>query len=353
MTPITSMVMTALLSALLIAAAGTVLARSGDAIAARTNLGGVWIGSVFLAMATSLPEISTNIAAVRINAPDLAVGDAFGSSMANMLILAIINLLPTGSGLFRKATLDHALYASLAIILTCIAAIVILVHPTHAYFGFGPGSLLLLAVYLAGSRAVFRRSALARRAAMTEEMSGPVSAEAKEEAESGEADGSTAKAHPPQTLRRAIVLFAAGSAVMLLAAPRFARSAEEIAVVTGVGATFVGTWLVGLATSLPELVTSLAAVRMRAYDLAVGNLFGSNAFNMTIFVILDAVHAGPPILGVVSPMHAISALAAVALMAIGTAALVYRSQGRLALLEPSSMLIIIGYVVALALLLRG
>jgi cation:H+ antiporter len=51
----------------------------------------------------------------------------------------------------------------------------------------------------------------------------------------------------------------------------------------------MGTWLVGLATSLPELVTSLAAVRLRAYDLAVGNLFGSNALNMTIFAVLDAV----------------------------------------------------------------
>ena len=347
MTPIASMAMTALLSALLIAAAGTVLARSGDAIAARTNLGGVWIGSVFLAMATSLPEISTNIAAVRINAPDLAVGDAFGSSMANMLILAIINLLPTGSGLFRKATLDHALYASLAIILTCIAAVVILVHPTRAYLGLGPGSVLLVVVYLVGSRAVFRRSALARRAAMTEEMSGSTPAPVTE------TDAASPDARPKHTLRRAVAMFAAGALVMLLAAPRFARSAEEIAVATGVGATFVGTWLVGLATSLPELVTSLAAVRMRAYDMAVGNLFGSNAFNMTIFVLLDAVHAGPPILGVVSPMHVISALSAVVLMAIGTAALVYRTQGRLALLEPSSMLIIIGYVVTLALLLKG
>ncbi len=345
MAPITSVAATALLSALLIVAAGTVLARSGDAIAARTNLGGIWIGSVFLALATSLPEVSTDIAAVRIHAPDLAVGDVFGSSMANMLILAIVNLLPPGSGLFRKATLDHALYASVAIILTCIAAIIILVHPTRTYLGLGPGSFLLVVVYLVGSRAVFRRSALAREAAMTEEMSGG--------AREKEARDHEPAAESQPSLRRAVLLFVVGAAVMLLAAPLFARSAEEVAVVTGIGATFVGTWMVGLATSLPELVTSLAAVRMRAYDMAVGNLFGSNAFNMTIFAILDAVQPGPPVLGMVSPMHAISAMAAVALMAVGTAALVYRSQGRLALLEPSSMVIIIGYVLALALLLRG
>jgi cation:H+ antiporter len=344
MTPAMPVAMSALLSALLIVAAGTLLARSGDAIAARTNLGGMWIGSVFLALATSLPELSTDVAAVRIHAPDLAVGDVFGSSMANMLILAIINLLPPGSGLFRKATLDHALYASIAIILTCIAAIIILVHPTRTYFGFGPGSFLLVVVYLVGSRAVFRRNALAQRAARTEEMSGPPRAH--------DVGRQAPEAAPPQSLRRAALYFLAGAAVMLFAAPRFAQSAEQVAVVTGIGATFIGTWLVGLATSLPELVTSLAAVRMRAYDLAVGNLFGSNAFNMTIFAILDAVQPGPPVLGTVSPLHAISAMAAVALMAVGTAALVYRSQGRLALLEPSSMLIIIGYVLTLALLLR-
>lgn len=346
MTPITAVAATALLTALLIAGAGTILARSGDTIAARTNLGGVWVGSVFLAMATSLPEIGTNIAAVRINAPDLAVGDAFGSSMANMLILAIINLLPPGADLFRKATLDHALYASLAVILTCVAAIVILVHPTRAYLGLGPGSVLLVAIYLAGSRAVFRRSALARRAAMTEEMSGARGSEPPDQPPH-------APPEPKASLRRPVLLFLAGALIMLFAAPQFARSAEGLAIATGMGPTFVGTWFVGLATSLPELVTSLAAVRMRAYDLAVGNLFGSNAFNMTIFVILDVVHPGPPILGIVSPLHAISALVAVLLMAIGTAALVYRSQGRLRLLEPSSMLIIIGYVVGLALLVRG
>lgn len=78
-----------------------------------------------------------------------------------------------------------------------------------------------------------------------------------------------------------MLTFLAGAAVILVAAPQFARSAKGIAEVTGIGATFIGTWLVGFSTSLPELVTSLAAVRLRAYDLAVGNLFGSNALNMS------------------------------------------------------------------------
>ena len=87
--------------------AGTALARYGDAIAEATGLGRLWIGSVLLAGATSLPELTTGISAVRLGAVDLAVGDLFGSSLANMLILAVIDLLPPQRQVLRQATL-HA-----------------------------------------------------------------------------------------------------------------------------------------------------------------------------------------------------------------------------------------------------
>ena len=325
-------------TAAIVVAAGTVLARSGDVIAARTNLGGLWIGSVFLAFATSLPEITTDIAAVRLAAPDLAAGDLFGSSMANMLILGIISFAPGGGDLFRKATLDHALYASLAIVLTCIAAVTILMHPTTTLLGVGPGSLVLLVGYAIGSRAAYRSSAIAREAGATVEMSG-----------AGTEAAGTVPAEPP-SLRRAVLMFIGASIVVLVVAPRFAKTAEQIAILTGIGTTFVGTWLVGLATSLPELVTSLAAVRLRAFDLAVGNLFGSNAINMTVFVLLDAAYGRGPILGAVSPVHALTALVAVGLMGIAVAALVYRAKGRSRLREPASALIILGYAVGLVLI---
>lgn len=330
-----------LLTGIVVVAAGTVLARNGDVIAARTNLGGLWVGSVLLALATSLPELATDIAAIRLGALDLAAGDLFGSSMANMLILALIALVPAGAGLFRRATLDHVLYASLAIVMTSIATGTILMRPTASVLGVGYGSLLLVVSYSVGSRAVYRHSALARRAAATIEMSGVPDEEEKAAVQPVE----------ERSLRRAVVMFAMASAVILVAAPRFASAAEGIAIATGLGTTFVGTWLVGMSTSLPELVTSLAAVRLRAYDLAVGNLFGSNALNMSIFVVLDIAHGHGPLLGVVSPVHAISGLVAIALMGIAIAGVVYRAKGKHALVEPTSALIIVGYVMGLALVL--
>lgn len=337
----TTVLLVFLLTGAVVAAAGTVLARNGDVIAARTKLGGLWVGSLFLAVATSLPELATDIAAVRFGAPDLAAGDLFGSSMANMLILALITLLPSGRELFAKATIDHALYASLAIMLTCIAAAVTLVQPRATVLNVGLGSIVILVVYLVGARAIYRHTMIAREATATAEMTaGPEAVVSPEDA--------LTTAQQPPALWPAIVRFLIASLVVLIAAPQFANTANEIAAITGLGTTFVGTWLVGLATSLPELVTSIAAVRLGAYDLAVGNLFGSNTLNMTLFVILDAVHHGP-ILADIEAAHAVSALVAIALMGMGLAALVLRAKGRWRLLEPSGGAMLLMYLGGLAL----
>jgi cation:H+ antiporter len=136
---------------------------------------------------------------------------------------------------------------------------------------------------------------------------------------------------------------------MLLAAPLFAWSAKGIAEASGLGHAFMGTWLVGLATSLPELVASLTAVRLGAWDLAVGNLFGSNAFNMSLFFALDAAQPGS-LFAAADPDHAITALCAVVLMSLGLSAIVYRAKRQHALLEPSSWLMVAAYAATIVVL---
>lgn len=332
----TALVAAFLASAVAVVVAGTALARQGDVIAAHTRLGALWVGSVFLAVATSLPELATDIAAVRLGEPDLAAGDLFGSSMANMLILALISLLPRGEPLFRKVTLDHALYAALAIIMSCLAAIFILFRSPVSLLGIGPGSLALLLTYLIGSRAIFMHGVLAHEARTTVEMGASAPAAFPDEKRAA--------------LRGAALRFAAASIVILVAAPVFAHTAAGLAEASGLGTTFFGTWLVGFATSLPELVTSLTAVRLRAYDLAVGNLFGSNALNMAMFVPLDIAHSSGPVLASVETLHVMSALVGIVLMATALAALVYRAKGRVHMVEPSSAVMLLTYVAGLALL---
>jgi cation:H+ antiporter len=320
-----------ILSATLVALAGTHLARAGDVIAARTRLGGLWVGALFLAAATSLPELTTDLAAVRLGAPDLAAGDLFGSSLANMLILALVSL-SSRTALFGRAALDNGLAAALAIVLTAIAALFVLLDLHVSLLGVGPGSVVIAVVYVAGMRAVFLRSATARAAGEVEETA------------------SSSTERPVGTVRGAVARFAVATLVILVAAPFFAWSAKGLAELSGLGTTFIGTLLVGFATSLPELVTSLAAVRLGAYDLAVGNLFGSNAFNMVMFLPLDLAHRAGPLLGAIAQVHALTALVAIVLMAVGLAAIIYRVRGRMFALEPTSLLMILIYAAGIGLL---
>lgn len=301
--------------------AGTALARSADAIAEASGLGRVWIGSVLLAGATSLPELATDVAAVRMGASDLAVGDLFGSSLANMLILALVDLLPPRRGVLQRAALDHALAAALAIALSALAAVLVFIRPAEAILGVAPGSVLIFLFYVAGARAVYLHSVR---------------------------DGA-APDLARKSIRRPLRSFALAALGVLAAAPAFAWAARGIAEISGLGNTFVGTALVGLATSLPEVVTCLAAVRIGSFDLAVGNLFGSNAINMAILLPLDLAQPGS-LFAALDPGHALSGLFAVVLMSLGLAAILYRAKRRFAMLEPDSALIAAAYFAALWLL---
>lgn len=311
--------------------AGVILARSGDVIAARTRLGGVWVGLVFLAFATSLPELITAGTAVRLGAVDLAVGDLFGSNMANMAILALLNLLPRAA-LFRRAALDQGLAASHAIILTSVAAASILVASPAAFLGLGWGPLLLLLAYLVGSRTVFRHAATVREVvAETETVKPP---------EEGRA----------WSLRSALIRFLGGTALVSVAAPAFAISAERAVELTGLSEGFVGALVLGVATSLPELVVSLAALRVGAHDLAVANLFGSNAINMVMLAPLDLIYGSGSLLMAAGAIHVVAGLASIVMMALAVAAIVFSARRRAHLLEPSSAVILLVYCVALAVL---
>jgi cation:H+ antiporter len=325
------------LSATIVVLAATALAKFADELAEATNIGRVWMGSILLASATSLPELVTDISAVRLGAADLAVGDLFGSSMANMLILSIIDLVPPRGRVLGRATFDHALAATLAISLNAIAAVLVIVRARVSFLGVGPGSVILFLGYIAGARVVFRHVTGKRDDAAPD---------------SEKAAHGTARAKGFwRRLRRPIVGFALSAVVILISAPALAWSAKGIATMSGLSNTFVGTWLVGLATSLPELVASLAAVRMGAFDLAVGNLFGSNALNMAIFLPLDLAQPGN-LFAALDPNHALSALSAIVLMSIGLAAIVFRAKHRVAVIEPDSVLMLLAYVAALWMVYR-
>ena len=120
---------------------------------------------------------------------------------------------------------------------------------------------------------------------------------------------SAASVPPLQRIALVAVAILAGGFVL-------ARSGEALAEQTGLGASFVGAVLLALCTSLPEISTVLAAVKLRRYDLAMGDVFGTNLFNVTIIVLVDALRDGGPILTEAGPFAAFGALLAAAMTAI-------------------------------------
>ena len=111
--------------------------------------------------------------------------------------------------------------------------------------------------------------------------------------------------------------------------------------------TFVGATLLAVATSLPELVASVAAVRLGAYDLAVGNLFGSNAFNATVVLFADAAYRPGPILAAVGADQLVVGLGALLLMAIAVGGIVHGAKTRFERGEPDALLLLAVYVALL------
>lgn len=315
-------------SATVVIVASTVLAYRADAIAAVTGIGQVWIGSVLLAAATSMPELGTDISAVRFHQPNLAIGDLFGSSLANMLILAVLDLIPPRGRVFKEATFENTLTACLAILMMAIAVVFVMARPAFTVAGVAPESLLLPVVYLGGTRAIYRNGI--RQVEREPEPAEPRAAR--------------------KSVKRPMLDFAAGAVAILLAAPVLAWSAGRIASLSGLGATFVGTWIVGLVTSLPEMVTSLTAMRIGAFDLAIGDLFGSNSFNMVLLFALDLACPGGSIFAAADPTHVISGTLGIAMTALGLASIVYRAERRYALLEPGSVLMVIAYALGVLML---
>lgn len=264
------------LSSIVIVLAATQLAKYGDVIAVRTRLGGMFIGLLLLAGATSLPELLTSINSLSLGEPNLAAGNLLGSNMFNMFLLAILDMVHRKQRLLRKAALKHALSGSLTMLMIGMVVFFQLADIDVKIGWIGLDSLIIIVGYVIAIRLIQANPA-------------PISA--------------TQVDIPLNTppLRRGLIGFLLAAGVLVLITPMMVSSSAEIAEITGLGTTFVGTALVALVTSLPELVTTLAAAKLGADDMAIGNLFGSNMFNMFALGLTDVFYTQGRFLGAIDP----------------------------------------------------
>jgi len=314
------------LAAVVIVVAAVALAISSDVIADQSGWGRLWVGSLLMAGATSLPELVTNIAAVRIGAPALAAGDILGANMLNMNNLALLASGLGGGELFRRLMPQQALVALLAMALTGIATLSAALHLEVRWLFLSPPSLAILVGYVVGSRILYR---------MTVKV-----ADVETPAEG-------------RSLRWGWTVFMISAAAISGSAPFLATSAQSIAAITGLGESFVGVVAVAFVTTLPELVATGTAIRQGADDLAVAGMFGTNAFNVGALAVADMFSPGESLFGSLDGSHVAAGLFAIVLM--GIAALQVRRQRRLpwfSVTEFSTALMVGVYALGLAVVYR-
>lgn len=305
--------------AAVIVVAAMFLAKFADGLADQTGLGRTVTGLVLLAGATSLPEFSIGFNAVRMNAVDLTAGDVLGSSLINLLILAILDLVNKTPGkLFSRLASGHALSGIVACLMTGIVLLGILLDSPSTFLRLGPCSWALFLTYGICSRLLY----LDHRAS-TE--AGPPEAEVH--------TGS-------RSLIANIAGFIACGAVIFFVAPKLAHTADELAIRTGLGRTFFGTVFVAMMTSLPEAVSTLSAMRLKANDMAIGNILGSNAFNMLILGLTDFA-SEKPVLSLVADVHAITAACVIITTCATILCMLYRAEKRWWIIEPDAALVIL------------
>ena len=320
-----------------IGVAGVRLSRYGDIIAEKSGMSRGWVGLILLASVTSLPELVTGISAVTVaNVPDIAVGDILGSCVFNLLIIVVLDFLYREESVYTRARQGNVLSAGYGIALIGFAGFNLLLYRSGTIPSIGHVGLytpLILLLYLLAMRSLYRY----------------------EQAQVSEYVEDRAELYPDTSLKQAVQGYVIAAVAVVAAGTSLPFIAKDLAAVMAWEQSFVGTLFVAAITSAPEVVVTVAALRMGAVDLAIGNLFGSNLFNIAILAIDDLAYLPGPLLADVSLTHATSAFSAMMMSGLAVVGLVLRPQSRvLRTVSWISLLLLVIYLLnALFLYLYG
>jgi len=328
-----------LAAAILIWVAGTRLVSYVNAIAVRTRMGQAFAGMLLLGSITSLPEIANVTTSSWTGNPNLAVNNLLGSASINVLLLAVVD------GFIGRAALTSVvaqpatlLQAALSMLVLALVAIAItsgdvpvlgLGAWSIAVFGASIGAFWLCARYERSApwtpRTEARSHGSARRAKKT--------------------DNGTKRPLNALVMKTALagcVIFAAGYCL--------SQTGDALATQTGLGAGLVGFVLIGVSTSMPELSTIIAALRMRKHEMAIGEVLGTNFVNVSLILLADAVFAGGPVIDEMGRFEIASALLGVVITGVLLIGLLERRNSRFLRMGYDSLGVILVFLGGLVLL---
>lgn len=326
--------------------AGTRLAREADAISKRTGAGEAFVGLILLGAIVSLPELSTSITASWMGNPSFAVSTLVGGIAAVMVALAVVDAIardqPVSSDVRHPIVLFQGV---LTVLFLVVAAAGMVVGDVAVVFGVGAWSTALFVLYLLFVLLVQRYQ---RREpwVVGEEMRASIR-------HPPEGDGEEERDDEDRRPLSRIVLATGVSAVVTLAAGIvLAGAGNAIADQTGLGAGFVGMLIGGIATSLPEATTFYGAVRIRQYELAFGDAFGTNLFSTMAISFADLAYGGGPILVTAGRFGLFATLLGIALNATYLAGCIERPNRRVLGMGVDSLVVLGMYVGGMFLLYR-
>ncbi len=319
----------------LIVFCGTNLSRYGDVIAEKTGLGRAWIGLILMAGVTSLPELITGVSSVAFaGVPDIALGDVMGSCVLNLSLIALMDMLHGPKPIFSRAEHSHILSAGFGVILMGIATFSVAAATGIPSVGqISLSTPLIIGLYALSMRSVFlfqKRQAAPHIGAIA-----------------------PALQYGHISTKEASIKYGLNALVIVAAATWLPFIGDRLAGATGLGRSFVGSILIAMTTSLPELAVSISALRIGAADMAIANLLGSNLFNMVILAIDDLAYPQGPLFNAVSQNHAITGIIAIIMTGIVVVSLMYRLEKKTALrIGWDALALIFAYLVNIVLLFR-
>lgn len=315
--------------------AGARLAYVADALADRYRLAKSLVGLLLLSLATSLPEVATTLTAAVGQARDLVLNNLFGGIALQTAILAMSDFWARGpiTNYPRKA--NHALEATLLVLLLSLALIITNLGETFVIGGVGMGSVFI-AVFYGGAIWLLRKY---------DDNSDwvPVDLPDPDPLAFPAPTGLTTASNRAMIWQAVI----AASAILIFGL-FLVLFAERIAQQSGLGTGFIGVTLLAAATSLPELTTSIAAVRIGAYTMAISNIFGSNLIMLVLVFPADILFRAGPILQGTSQTVSLALAFGLAVTAIYLTGLIVRRKPKIGAFGLDSILVLFAFLASLA-----
>jgi cation:H+ antiporter len=294
--------------AYIIIMAGKKLSICGDKIGEEMGLEKSWVGIIMLASITSLPELITSASSTLMGNPDMAISNIFGSNLFNIFIIFILDVFFIKNSFSSSVSMKNYLSAFFSILLTMIFLLGFIFEKI-AIFKISLISIILFLLYFVAIKLIY---------------------EFEHNYDFNDPDEINPEDSIVMSMVQAKKGFVLSSLTVITTGIALTYVADRIATTPifgiNLGESFVGVILLALATSLPELTVSIQAIRMGSFNMAAGNILGSNIFNITIVFVADLLYRKGSIFESLTEFHIISAVLSLVVLLVFMIGILFRKK---------------------------